>query len=113
MARGDVLRVELPSPDGSREQAGRRPAIAVQADVKGVSTPTAMVVPLTSNLEALRFPYTIRVEPSATNGLTQQSVLLVFQLRAIDRNRITGTIGTLEKECLVQLDVEMRRLLAL
>lgn len=113
MARGDVLQVDLPSPDGSREQAGRRPAIAVQADVEVVSTPTVMVVPLTSNLEALRFPFTIRVEPSATNGLIQQSVLLVFQLRAIDRNRITGTLGKLEQEYLEQLDAEMRRLLAL
>lgn len=113
MARGDVLRVELPSPDGSREQAGRRPAIAIQAEVKGFSTPTLLVVPLTSNLEALRFPYTIRVEPSATNGLAQQSVLLVFQLRAMDRARITGTIGKLEKEYIDQLNAEMRRLLAL
>jgi mRNA-degrading endonuclease toxin of MazEF toxin-antitoxin module len=72
-----------------------------------------MVVPLTSNLEALRFPYTIRVEPSATNGLSQQSVLLVFQLRAIDRSRITGSLGKLEQEYLEQLDEEMRRLLAL
>jgi mRNA interferase MazF len=115
MARGDVLRIELPSPPGGagHEQAGCRPAIAVQADVSGTNLPTLMIVPLTGQLSALRYPYTIRVEPSNANGLTQPSVLLVFQLRAIDRRRIIGTIGRLEQEYLEQLEAEMRRLLSL
>lgn len=114
MARGDVLRVELPPPGGAgHEQAGRRPAIAVQADVTGVNLPTLMIVPLTGNLSALRFPYTIRVEPSDVNGLAEPSVLLAFQLRAIDRRRILATIGRLEQEYLNQLDDEMRRMLSL
>ena len=115
MARGDVLRVELPPPPGGagHEQAGRRPAIAVQADVMGITLPTLMIVPLTGQLSALRFPYTIRVEPSNVNGLTQPSVLLVFQLRAIDRQRILETIGRLEQDYLDQLDAEMQRMLGL
>lgn len=115
MARGDVLRVELPAPPGGggREQTGRRPAIAVQADIPGANTPTLMVVPLTSQLGALRFPHTIRVEPSAMNGLTKPSVLLIFQLGPIDRVRILGRIGRLEQHYLNQLDAEMRRMLNL
>jgi len=115
MARGDVLLVELPPPPSGagHEQAGRRPAIAVQADLPSANLPTLMIVPLTGQLDALRFPYTIRVEPSDVNGLTQPSVLLVFQLRAIDRRRILGTIGRLEQEYLDQLDNEMRRMLSL
>ncbi|MFQ5794965.1 MAG: type II toxin-antitoxin system PemK/MazF family toxin [Candidatus Bipolaricaulia bacterium] len=115
MARGDVLRVKLPLPPGGagREQAGRRPAIAVQTDVTSANLPTLMIVPLTGQLSALRFPHTIRVEPSNTNGLNQPSVLLVFQLRAIDQRRIIEVIGRLEEEYLDQLDAEMRRLLSL
>ncbi|HID62966.1 MAG TPA: type II toxin-antitoxin system PemK/MazF family toxin [Anaerolineae bacterium] len=115
MARGDVLRVEFPYPPGGagREQAGRRPAIAVQTDVTSASLPTLMVVPLTGRLSALRFPHTIQVEPSEVNGLTQPSVLLVFQLRAIDHRRIPGKIGRLEQHYLNQLDEEMRRMLSL
>ena len=72
-----------------------------------------MVVPVTGELAALRFAYTIRVEPSRTNGLTMPSVLLVFQLRAIDQTRIIETLGRLEKEYMDQLNMEMSRLLGL
>ena len=115
MARGDVLRIEFPYPpsDAGHEQAGRRPAIAVQTDVTSASLPTLMVVPLTGRLGALRFPHTIQVEPSKENGLTQTSVLLVFQLRAIDQKRILERIGHLEQNYLDQLDAEMRRMLDL
>lgn len=115
MARGDVLRVELPRPRGAagHEQTGPRPAIAVQADLPGTSTPTLMVVPLTSQLSVLRFPHTIQVKPSAMNGLTELSVLMVFQLRALDRVRILGTIGRLEQQYLNQLDTEIRHMLDL
>src|SRR5688500_3411161 len=115
MARGDVLRVELPAPDpqGRREQGGIRPVVAVQADPPGIALPTVMIVPFTSQLGALRFPYTIRVEPSAINGLTQPSVLLVFQLRAIDRRRVLTSIGRLEQSYLDQLEEEMKLLLDL
>jgi mRNA interferase MazF len=112
MARGDVFRVDLPPAAGGREQAGLRPAIAVQAEA-GEILPTVMVVPVTSNLKAARFPFTVRVEPSTANGLTKPSVLLVFQLRAVDRQRIVVKIGHLEQEYLDQLDMEMRRLLNL
>ena len=72
-----------------------------------------MIVPVTGELSALRFPYTIRVEPSEANGLIMPSVLLVFQLRAIDRARIIDTIGRIEPEYVEKLDAEMRRLLNL
>ena len=112
MARGDVLIIELPS-SGGREQAGRRPAIAVQADSTDSQLPTLMIVPITSKLNAQRFPHTILVDPSQTNGLTSPSVLLVFQLRAIDRQRIQKKIGELEQYYLDQLDIEMQNLLNL
>ena len=113
MARGDVLRIELPPVEAGREQIGRRPAIAVQSDASGVSLPTLMIIPLTSQLSALRFAYPLRIEPSALNGLTAPSVLLIFQLRAIDQRRILGTLGKLEQEYLDQLESEMKRLLGL
>jgi len=59
---------------------------------------------MTSNLAAMRFPYTFRVDPSPQNGLTKPSVLLVFQLRAIDKGRLGKTIGNLEQHHLQQLE---------
>jgi mRNA interferase MazF len=114
MARGDVIMVDLPSATTQgREQAGRRPAIAVQTDEEGQVLPTIMVVPLTSQLASLRFPFTLRIEPTATNGLSQPSVLLAFQLRAIDRVRVSRTIGRLESHDLDSLDDMLRHLLHL
>ena len=112
MARGDVLKIDLPLTRG-REQAGYRPAVAVQTDATSVQSPTLMIVPFTGKLNALRFPHTIRVEPSSENGLTSPSVLLVFQLRAIDQQRIQNKIGELEQHYLDQLDAEMKNLLNL
>lgn len=115
MARGDILIVNLPAPADSagREQIGNRPAIVVQTDVTTAHLPTTMIVPFTSNLAATRFPYTMCVDPSAQNGLTRPSVLLIFQLRAIDKRRLGNKIGHLEEHYLQQLEGEIRRLLSL
>ena len=115
MARGDVLTVELPVPSGrpGHEQAGYRPAIVVQTDLTDAGLPTTMIVPMTSNLSALRFPHTVRVDPSPQNRLTKPSVLLVFQLRAIDKRRLSNKLGRLERHHMQQLETEMRHLLGL
>lgn len=108
MARGDVLLVTLPASD-RREQSGRRPAVAVQTDQKG--EPMLMVAPITSNLAALRFAFTVRVEASDENGLTTPSVVMVFQMRAIDKGRIARTIGKMSLEDMTRIDAEIWRML--
>ena len=114
MARGDIFFVELPYQSRSgREQAGRRPVIVVQTDATTVRLPTLMVVPMTTNLSRLSLPYTLRVDPSPSNKLALPSVLLVFQMRAMDHHRVLRKIGTLEKTYLDQLDDQLRSLLNL
>lgn len=85
----------------------------VQTDLTDASLSTTMIVPMTSNLSALRFPHTFQVDPSSQNGLVKPSVLLVFQLRAIDKRRLGNKIGHLEHDYMLQLQTEMRRLLGL
>ena len=115
MARGDVLTVDLPAPSGAagHEQVGYRPAIVVQTGLTNANFSTTMIVPLTSNLNALRFPHTIQVDPSPQNGLATPSVLLVFQLRAIDKRRLGKRLGRLEQHHMQQLEIEIRHLLGL
>lgn len=56
-----------------------------------------LVIPLTSNPERLRFPYTAQISKTSTTNLKEDSVALVFQLRAIANGRITGSeIGSLD-----------------
>lgn len=52
---------------------------------EGVDLPTVLLVPLTTQLDALRFPGTVLIEPDSDNGLRRRSVALVFQLTAVDR----------------------------
>jgi mRNA interferase MazF len=108
MARGDVLIVELP-PSELREQSGRRPAVAVQTDVAG--EPVFIVAPITANLAALRFAFSVRVEPTPENGLTVPSVVMVFQMRAVDKQRIVRKIGQMSKADMARIDAEIWRML--
>jgi mRNA interferase MazF len=108
MARGDVLLVALPASD-QREQSGKRPAVAVQADIAG--EPMLMVAPVTSNPSALRFAFAVPIDPTPQNGLTVPSVVLVFQLRAIDKRRIIRKLGELSQEDIARVDAEIWRML--
>jgi mRNA-degrading endonuclease toxin of MazEF toxin-antitoxin module len=91
---GDVYWVDLPS-RGGRAQTGRRPAIIFQRDL---NLPTVLLIPLTSQQDALRFAGTVLVEPDKQNGLHQPSVALVFQLTAVDKKFITDKLGKLSDE---------------
>ena len=115
MTRGDIVLVNLPqSADGAgHEQVGTRPALIVHDDATSDTLSVVMIVPFTSNLKAQRFPHTILIPPSRANGLTVPSVLLVFQLRAIDRQRVTGKLGHLEDNLMTEVNQEIKKLLGL
>ena len=91
MKKGELWLVELPSSDG-QEQEGLRPAIIFADTGIGIVT----VIPLTSNLQALRYQYTYQIEKSKANGLGVDSIALIFQLRAIDSRRLKRKIGEIE-----------------
>lgn len=115
MQRGDIFYVGLTTPEGNlgREQIGSRPALIIHSNNTLANLPVLMVIPITSQLSANRFPHTILVQPSHQNGLTTPSLLLIFQLRAIDRNRIKNKIGQLEPVIMTQVEKELRNLLEL
>jgi mRNA interferase MazF len=92
MPVGDIFWADLPASDG-HEQAGRRPVLIVQDDGYAGSLPTTIIVPITSSRAALRLPGTVAIGATATNGLAYDSVLLVFQIRVLDRRRLRRQIG--------------------
>ena len=114
MNRGDVVWVELPRPvSAGREQFGVRPAIILQDESQFSRLPTVVVVPITGQKSALRFPSTLLIQPSTSNGLPSESVVLTFQVRAIDRARIKQVIGALNPQDLAGVTQQVRRLLRL
>jgi mRNA interferase MazF len=109
---GDIYTIEIPSTNG-HEQAGKRPAIIVQAPQFEKQLSTVLIVPLTSQLAAQAFPGTFLIQPDAANGLTVPSVALGFQLRAIDKRRLRQKIGKLSASLLAQLQQHIKTLMQL
>ncbi len=94
MNAGDVVWIDFPSGAG-RAQAGRRPAIIAQTAGASDRLPTVLLIPLTTQHDALRFPGTVLVEADATNGLRHASVALVFQMTAVDRRVLGSRLGAI------------------
>ena len=104
--RGDIFFASL-NPTIGAEQAGVRPVLIVQNNQANKFIPTVTVVPLTSNLRASRFLFTVLI-PSAQSGLPQDSVALVFQVRTIDRSRLNRKAGHIEQESIAAVDAALR-----
>jgi len=96
MTQRDIYWITFPG-GGGRAQAGRRPAVIVQNDETSQQIPTTLVIPLTTQRDALRFPGTILIDPDGRNGISTPSVALVFQLTAIDQRYMEKRIGTLDE----------------
>ena len=89
----EIWRVDLTGARG-HEQKQERPAI-IWKDLDHAKM--AIVIPLTKTLERGRFPYTHRVSPTTKNGLTEESIALVFQIRALDKSRFVKKMGSLDE----------------
>ena len=107
MKKGEIWLIEFPISDG-HEQAGTRPVIVIAE-----MPPIAVIIPFTSNIQALRFPNTKEVKPSSANGLKADSIALVFQIRAIDIKRFKKKIGNLDNSIMKQIDEMLKRFLDL
>ena len=106
---GDVYRAVLPEV-GGREQHGPRPVVVLQDPRYGGRLPTVLVVPITKTAATLQFAGTLPIAKTDENGLTFDSVLLVFQLRVLDRNRFRERIGAVSPGVLAQIYAELDRL---
>jgi mRNA interferase MazF len=89
---GDVYWVEFP-PRNGHVQAGRRPAIVAQDASATSHLPTILLIPLTTQLGALRFPGTVLVDAEQEKGLRRTSVALVFQLTVLDHRLLGSRLG--------------------
>jgi len=108
MKKGDICIVRFTGGEG-REQEGVRPAIFLAE----TSTRIVIVAPLTSNLDARKFPFTFLLEPSEENGLQSKSVALLFHIRAIDKSRLGNVIGNTAKKDTNRMDGIIRKMFKL
>jgi mRNA interferase MazF len=108
MKKGEIWIIDIPG-FGGHEQKGRRPAILLADTVTSI----VMIIPCTSNVQALRFPFTLRINASKSNGLEAHTIALVLQLRAIDKKRLVKKIGVLEQSHVKEINRIIKQFLGL
>ena len=96
MKRGEIWWADLGA-YRPREQTGRRPVVIWQSDTLTRALQSVLVVPVTTNLDRARLAGTAMIEASE-NGLSQTSVALAFQMRAIPKASLLDRIRNLENE---------------
>ena len=91
--RGDIYYADL-SPVVGSEQGGVRPVLIVQNDVGNQYSPTVIAAAITSQQEKSRLPTHISVNGNQC-GLSKDSVVLLEQVRTIDKQRLKERMGNL------------------
>lgn len=102
LKRGEVWLANLNPTQGS-EQAGTRPVIIFQNDLVSQFSTTTIAIPLTTNLRRAALPICLLIQ-QGDGGLRQDSVALCFQLRVLDKTRLSKKLGQLSAETLTQLE---------
>lgn len=102
--RGDLFYADLNPVVGS-EQGGIRPVLVIQNDVGNHFSPTVVAAAITSRKAKNSLPTHILLENLP--GLAPTSLLLLEQLRTIDRKRLRGYIGRISKEKMLEVDAAL------
>lgn len=102
--RGDLFYADLNPVIGS-EQGGIRPVLVIQNDVGNHFSPTVVAAAITSRKAKNSLPTHILLEN--VPGLAPTSLLLLEQLRTIDRKRLRGYIGRISKEKMLEIDAAL------
>lgn len=102
--RGDLFYADLNPVVGS-EQGGIRPVLVIQNDVGNHFSPTVVAAAITSRKAKNSLPTQILLEN--VPGLAPTSLLLLEQLRTIDRKRLRGYIGRISKEKMLEVDAAL------
>ena len=89
--RGDIYYADL-SPVVGSEQGGMRPVLIVQNDIGNKHSPTVIAAAITSRLDKAKLPTHIEVG-GGTCGLAKDSVVLLEQIRTLDKKRLKEKIG--------------------
>ncbi len=100
--RGDIFYADL-SPVVGSEQGGVRPVLIVQNDVGNRYSPTVIAAAITSQREKAKLPTHIEV-PGTLCGLSKNSVVLLEQIRTIDKKRLKEKMGKLDDGAMNMVD---------
>ena len=100
--RGDIFFADL-SPVVGSEQGGLRPVLIVQNDVGNRHSPTVIAAAITSRTSKTRLPTHIDVR-SDVSGLNRDSVVLLEQIRTIDKSRLKERMGHIDAAAMGEIN---------
>ena len=106
MRRGDVYYADLRPVIGS-EQGGIRPVLIIQNDVGNKHSPTVIVAAITSRMNKAKLPTHIEID-AASYHIVKDSVILLEQLRTIDKRRLKDKICHLTPEQLALVNEALK-----
>ena len=104
--RGDIYYANL-SPVVGSEQGGHRPVLIIQNDVGNKYSPTVIVAAITSQISKAKLPTHVEVSSQVYN-LEKDSVILLEQLRTVDKRRLREKVTHLSEEIMVKVDEAIR-----
>jgi mRNA interferase MazF len=100
--RGDIYYADL-SPVVGSEQGGVRPVLIVQNDVGNKYSPTVIAAAITSQQDKTNLPTHIKVDANGC-GLSKNSIVLLEQVRTIDKQRLKEKMGSLDTGAMSKID---------
>lgn len=100
--RGDIFYADL-SPVVGSEQGGVRPVLVVQNDIGNKFSPTVIIAAVTSQINKSKLPTHIEIMADDF-GLSKDSVILLEQIRTIDKKRLREKLGRLDEELMAKVN---------
>ena len=104
--RGDVFYADLNPVVGS-EQGGIRPVLVIQNDIGNKYSPTVIVAAITSKIDKAKLPTHVEINAD-TSSLDRDSVILLEQIRTIDKKRLKRRIAHLKEEFVKEVDKSLK-----
>jgi len=100
--RGDIFYADL-SPVVGSEQGGIRPVLVIQNDIGNKYSPTIIIAAITSRIDKAKLPTHVEIN-APEYGLPRDSVVLLEQVRTIDKKRLREKVGRFGEEMMENVD---------
>lgn len=104
--RGDIFYADL-SPVVGSEQGGIRPVLIIQNDVGNRHSPTVICAAITSRMNKAKLPTHIELD-AGKYQIVKNSVVLLEQVRTIDKQRLRDYVCHLDKDIMTKIDEALR-----
>ena len=104
--RGDVYFADL-SPVVGSEQGGIRPVLVIQNDIGNRFSPTVIVAAITAQIQKAKLPTHVEIN-AKQYGFDRDSVILLEQIRTIDKQRLTDKITQLDDEMMGKVNDSLK-----